>query len=45
MKTVRALIEEARAKAANGDEDDEDTGVVILAPVDERVDSDGDDED
>lgn len=45
MEKKRLEIEEARAKAANGDEDDEDTGVVILAPVDERVDSDGDDED
>ena len=45
MEKKRLEIEESRAKAANGDEDDEDTGVVILAPVDERVESDGDDED
>ena len=45
MEKKRLEIEESRAKAANGDEDDEDTGVVILAPVDERVEADGDDED
>ena len=45
MEKKRLEIEEARAKAAVGDNDDEDTGVVILAPVDERVEFDVEDED
>lgn len=45
MEKKRLEIEETRAKAVMGDNDEEDTGVVILAPVDERMENDGEDED
>lgn len=45
MEKKRLEIEEARVRATTGDGDDEDTGVIILAPVDERTEENGEDED
>ena len=40
MEKKRLEIEEARAKAATGEEDEDDTGVVLLAPTLEREEED-----